>query len=347
MNRSSPTRSGGGRAATVAALALITVVGSGCSGGSEASNDPGDGSPSTPVTLVLDWSPNTNHAGIYLAEANGWYDEAGIDLTIIEPGENGALQALATDSADFAISTQEDLTPARAAGVPVVSVAAIIQHNTSSLISLADDGIVRPSDLDGHRYGGWGGPLESAILNSLVSCDGGDPESVEFVNVGETDYRIGLESDRYDAAWVYDGWDKIRLEQADVDTNSIPFADHLDCIPDWYTPLLATSQAMIDEHPETVGRFVDVTARGYRAAIQDPDAAAAALLAAAPELDTELVLASSRFLSTRYADDPAMWGHQDPAVWTRFTDYLDEAGMLSEPVDPMAAFTNRFIDAAE
>lgn len=296
------------------------------------------------VTVMLDWTPNTNHAGMYLALANGWYDDAGLDVQIIQPGEQGGLPALASGDAEFAVSVQEQLTPARAQGAPVVSVAAIIASNTSSLVALAADGVERPADLEGLRYGGFGGELETELVQTLVECDSGDPEAVEFVEVGNTDYRAGLERDFFDFVWIFDGWDGIRLEQAGLDTTSVRFADHVDCIPDWYTPLLATSEQMIADEPEVVRDFVAATARGYEQAIDEPAAAADALLAAAPELDEQLVRASAEYLADQYAPD-GPWGTQDTAIWEEFTVFLRSSGVLRDDIDVAAAWTNDFLPA--
>ena len=340
-------------------LALLTataLVLAACGGDDDTTGDttgatvaaPADAAPTTrPVTLVLDWTPNTNHGGIYLAEANGWYEEAGIDLEIIQPGTGGGLQAVASGSAEFAIDVQENIVPAQAEGVPVVSVAAIVQHNTSSLLSLASSGIAGPADLPGHRYGGWGGPLERALLDRLVECGGGDPAGVDFVEVGNTDYRVGLESGAFDVVWVYDGWDKLRLEQAGVDVSTIPFIGHTDCIPDWYTPLIATSTELSSADPELVAAFIGATSRGYEAAIADPTAAADALLAAAPELDEQLVRASAEYLAGQYTADAPRWGEQSAEVWEAFVGFLAEAGLLSErPADISGWFTNEFLPGA-
>lgn len=296
-----------------------------------------------PVTLVLDWTPNTNHGGIYLADQRGWYEEVGIDLDIIQPGDTGSLQALASGNAEFGISVQEQLVPARAAGVPVVSIAAIVENNTSSMMALTASGIERPADFAGHRYGGWGGQLETELIDRLVECDGGDPTAVDTVEVGNTDYRVGLERGAFDFVWVYEGWDKIRLEQEGVDITTLPFIDYEDCIPNWYTPLIATSESMIESDPELVTRFLTATARGYREAIADPPAAADALLAGAPELDPELVRASAQYLAGQYASDPDAWGHQRDEVWTGFVGFLVDAGLLEETIDIPAAYSNAFL----
>ncbi|MCB2413956.1 ABC transporter substrate-binding protein [Demequina sp. TTPB684] len=300
----------------------------------------------TPVTVVLDWTPNTNHTGLYLALANGWYEDAGLDVTVIEPGETSGLQLLAAGQADFAYSVAEGLLPARAAGADVVSLATVIEHNTSSLISLTSDGITRPRDLEGKRYGSYGSALEEAIISSLVACDGGDPALVEHTPLVSDDFRIGLTQDQFDVAWVMDAWDTIRLSDVDaMDVSTIAFRDWFDCIPDWYTPLIATSADQIAEHPETVRAFVEVTARGYGAAMEDPQAAADALMAAAPELDEALVTASAQWLADQYADAPETWGVQERATWEQFSQWLTDGGMLDGDPGVGEAWTNEFLPA--
>jgi ABC-type nitrate/sulfonate/bicarbonate transport system substrate-binding protein len=299
------------------------------------------------VTLVLDWTPNTNHSGIYLAKSKGWYRDAGLDVKIVQPGDNGSLQPLAAGRADFAISIAEEVIPARAQGLPVVSLAAIIRHNTSSLLALKSSGITRPRDLQGKTYGGYGGQLERALVSKLVRCDGGDPSKVKFVDVGNTDYRVGLTKHFYDFVWIFDGWDKIRLQQIDrLPVTSIPFAAHTDCIPDWYTPLIATNERLLHNDPGTVRKFMAATARGYREAMTHPDEAANSLLEAAPDLDPQLVRLSARYLATRYAPRPDAWGQQELSTWQRFADFLVQAGLVTKKVAAADTYTNAYLPKA-
>lgn len=299
----------------------------------------------TELTVLLDWTPNTNHSGIYIAKEKGWYKKAGLNVRIIEPGENSnATQMLATGKVDFAISTEEDLTPAIAQGLPVVSVAAILQHNTSSLYALKSSGITRPRDLAGKKYGGFGGQLEKALLNTLVSCDGGNPKAVKYVQVGNADYRVGLTKHFYDFFWGFDGWEGIEL--ADIDhlpIVRIPFSRYQKCLPDWYTPLIATSRKLINSDSAVVSKFMQATRQGYQDAMAHPGDAVAALMKAAPDLNRPLVAKSAQYLAKHYTDDPAKWGWQEKAVWSRMTRFLEKAGMVDGKVDVGKAFTNRFL----
>ncbi len=329
--------------AAIVAVILLGAVAAACGGSS------GDAGGLKKVSVMLDWTPNTNHAGMYLARAKGYYRRAGLDVRFLEPGQGAdPNQAVGAGTVDFGVSAAEQLVPARAAGVPVVSVAAIIQHNTSSIITLASSGITRPRELAGHTYGAFGGTFEKALVDALVSCDGGDPSKVHFTEVGDADYRQGLTGGHYDAVWVFDGWDVIRL--ADIDhlhIDRIEFRDYTRCIPDWYTPILVTSEKLIDHDPDLVRRFMHATAHGYRDAMADPDAAAKALLSGAKGLDPDLVQRSADYLSTRYAADPDAWGRQDPKVWARFVGFLEDHHITKPGFDTRAAFTDRFLPGSD
>lgn len=329
----------------LAVIALLAATAAACSSGGSSTD--AQGNELRHVTLMLNWTPNAQHAGIYAAQQLGYYEDEGIDLEIVEPAEAGVEPVVAAGRADFGLAQAESLLPARAAGVPVVSIATLLPHNDSSLMALADSGIRRPRDLEGHTYGGYGGSLETELINRLVACDGGDPSEVDFVEVGNVDYLTGMQRGRFDFAWVFNGWDALRAESVDgVDVDTIPFIDHTDCIPDWYTPLILTSESMIRDDPDLVTDFLAATSRGYWVAVDQPERAASLLLDAVPELDRDLVEASTVYHSTRFVDVDRPWGHQEAQVWADFADFLVDAGLLTEPIDTTEAFTDDFLPTA-
>ncbi len=293
------------------------------------------------VTLMLDWVPNTNHTGIYVALDQGWYAGEGIDLKIIQPGETGVEQVVGAGQAQFGISFAEWLTAARSEGVPIVSVAAIIEHNTSGFASRADKGLTAPADLEGKRYGGSGLDIERAMLSALMACEAADVAQVQFVDVGWADFFVVTEKE-VDFSWIYYAWTGIEAEVRQVPLNIIWLRDYLECVPDYYTPVIITNEALIADDPDLVRRFIAATARGYRYAIDNP-AEAAAILAEHAEADAELVRRSQEWLSPRYVEDAAQWGYQDMAVWERFTAWMYDNGLVSQPVDAAPAFTNEFL----
>jgi ABC-type nitrate/sulfonate/bicarbonate transport system substrate-binding protein len=119
--------------------------------------------------------------------------------------------------------------------------------------------------------------------------------------------------------------------------------DYLNCLPDYYTPILFTHQDMIAERPDVVAAFVQATARGYAYAIQHPAEAAEILIAAAPEVDADLIRASADWLAPLYQSDAPRWGQQSLDMWQGFSDFLVENGILAEGINAEAAFSNDFL----
>jgi NitT/TauT family transport system substrate-binding protein len=298
----------------------------------------------TDVTLVLNWTPNAHHLGVYAAKELGYYEDAGIDLEIVEPTQAGAEQAVGAGEAAFGISIAEAVLPARAQGVPIVSIATILPVNDSALMALASDGISTAADLGDKTYGGYGGPLETELISRLAECGGVDPASVNHVEVGNVDYLAGLEANRFDFAWVFAGWDALRaseIEGADIDL--VRFDDYEDCIPNWYTPLFITNETVLADDPDLVRAFLDATTRGYDLAIEDPEAATEAMLAAVPEMDEPLLQAAAAYYATRFAIDDEPFGTQDEATWADFAAFLLDAGLLESEVPVGETFTNDYL----
>lgn len=177
------------------------------------------------VTLMLDWVPNTNHTGIYVAQELGYFEESGLEVEIVEPGEVYPEAAVAGGAADFGISFQESVTLARAEGAPIVSIAAVLQHNTSGFASLAELDVQSPADFEGLRYGAWGSPSEVPTLEALMDCAGGRFERLEIVNIGFSDPLALLKEGEIDLAWIYYGWQGIQAEQMGIDLDVVLMED--------------------------------------------------------------------------------------------------------------------------
>lgn len=297
----------------------------------------------TPVIVMLDWFPNTNHTGLYVALDKGWYGEQGLDVEIVEPAEGSTLvQVVAAGQADFGISYQEEVSHARSEELPIVSVAAVIQHNTSGFASPKDRGITRPKDFEGKRYGSWGSPIERAVLDVLMSCDGGDVDQVEFIDIGWADYFTVVERD-VDFAWIYYGWSGVEAELRGLDLDVVMLSDWAECVPDYYTPVIITSEQEIADKPELVSSFMAATVRGYEFAIENPSEAADILLKHAPESDPDLVRRSQEWLSPRYQADAPRWGEQKLETWERYADWMADRDLLPRHIDADKAFTNEFL----
>ncbi|WP_163529009.1 ABC transporter substrate-binding protein [Halobacillus ihumii] len=311
-----------------------------CSSGEE-NNTASNTGEKQEVKLVLDWTPNTNHTGLYVAQAEGYFAEQGLNVEIMLPGEAGADQLVASGKADFGISAQETLTEARIQGVPVVSIGAIIQHNTSGFASPKNKGITSPEDFEGKTYGGWGAPVEKAVLSSLMEKDNADVEKVNIINMGNTDFFTAVKRD-VDFAWIYYGWTGIEAELRGQELNMMYLTDYSKKL-DYYTPVLTTSEKMMNENPETVEAFMAAVSKGYQFAIDHPDKAADILIEAVPNLDPELVRASQEWLSPKYQADAERWGQQDIKVWKNYAEWMYNHDLLDKKLKAKEAFTNEFL----
>ncbi len=293
------------------------------------------------VTIVLDWTPNTNHTGLYVAKDQGYFKEQGLDVEIIQPGDTGADQLVASGKADFGVSYQEGITQARVQGVPLVSIAAVIQHNTSGFASPVAKNIKTPKDFEGKTYGGWGSPVEKAVIDSLMKTENADVKKVDIINAGDADFFTMVKKD-VDFAWIYYGWTGVEAELRGEKLNMIYLTDYSKKL-DYYTPVLATNEKMIQNDPETVKAFVKAASQGYQYAIDQPDKAADILIKAAPDLDPKLVKKSQQWLADKYQDDAKQWGKQKLEVWENYANWMDDHGLLEGKFDPKKAFTNDFL----
>ncbi|UOR13534.1 ABC transporter substrate-binding protein [Halobacillus amylolyticus] len=293
------------------------------------------------IKLVLDWTPNTNHTGLYVAKAEGYFEEQGLDVEIMLPGEAGADQLVASGQADFGISAQETLTEARVQDIPIVSIGAIIQHNTSGFASPKEKNIKSPEDFEGKTYGGWGAPVEKAVLSSLMQKEGADVEKVDIINMGNTDFFTAVKRD-VDFAWIYYGWTGVEAELRGQELNMMYLTDYSDKL-DYYTPVLTTNEEMIADNPATVEAFMAAVSKGYQYAIDQPDKAADILIEAVPNLDPELVKASQEWLSPKYQADAERWGQQDLSVWKNYAEWMYDHDLLDKKLKAEEAFTNKFL----
>ena len=293
------------------------------------------------VVISLDWTPNTNHTGLYVAKDQGFFEEVGLEVEIIQPSGGTAEQLVASDKADFGITYQEQVTLARVEDIPIVSIAAIIQHNTSGFASLKERGIESPKDYEGKKYGGWNSPIEYATLKALMDKYDADVEQVEIITSGDTDFFVAIERD-IDFAWIFEAWTGIEAQLKGVELNYLDLGKEDENL-DYYTPVIITNENKIQNNADLVARFMQATVKGYEFTIKNHEEAAQILLDNAPELDEELVKASQEWLSSRYQDDAEQWGLQKKEVWDNYTNWLFERDLIEKNIDTSEAFTNDFL----
>ena len=323
-------------------LALCTALTLTACGGGEKPAESGNDK----ITFVLDWTPNTNHTGLYVALEKGYFAEAGLDVEVVQPPENGAEMLVGSGKAQFGVSFQDYIAPALLEGaeIPITAVAAIIQHNTSGIVSRAGEGMDTPAGLEGKKYATWDLPVEKATIGQVMAADGGDFSSVELIPSTVTDEVSALRTKSVDAIWIYYAWAGIACEVAGLDTDYFAFAD-IDPVFDFYTPVIIANNDYLAQNPEQARAFVAALSKGYEYAMENPKDAADILLKAAPELagNAELVYASQEWLAGEYQADAARWGEFDSARWEGFFRWLNENELLDGTIDPAAGFTNDYL----
>lgn len=318
----------------LAAACIVTLSGCGSQTSTEETKE---------VTLVLDYVPNTNHTGIYVAQNKGYFEEEGLKVNIIEPGDNNTSAALvAAGKGQFGISYQEDVTYALTAEepMPIKAIATIIQHNTSGFVTLKDSGITSPKDFEGKTYAGWQSLSEEAVIKAVMNNAGADFDKLTMVGAdgsGLSQLNSGI-----DILWEFKGWAIIKAEMEGMEFNYMPL-NTLDERLDYYTPVVITNNDMIENDPETVQKFMNAVKKGYEFAIDNPDEAAEILHEYIPDYDLDFLKESQAYLSAEYAKDADSWGVMNDSVWDGYTDFMYENGLISKKITAGEQYTNEFL----
>ena len=296
------------------------------------------------ITFVLDWTPNTNHTGLYVAQELGFFEEAGLEVEIVQPPEDGAVVLTASGKAQFGVSFQDSLAPAFVEGesLPVTAVASVIQHNTSGIISRAGEGMDSPKGMEHHTYATWNGAIELATVENVMEADGGDFSKLELIPSTVTDEVSALKTNSVDSIWIFYGWAGVKTELEGLETDYFAFAD-IDQVFDYYTPVIVANNQYLEEHPQEARAFLSALSKGYEFAIEHPKEAAEILCAAAPELDQVLVTASQEYLAEQYQADAPYWGYIDADRWNNFYQWVNDNELVEGKVLLNTGFTNDYL----
>ena len=330
-------------AALFAALMMVFCL-AGC-GGSGSEEETQDGATAKDITFVLDWTPNTNHTGVYVADKLGYFEEAGLNVEIVQPPDDGAEAMVASGQAQLGVSFQDYLVPAFAGEqktMPITAVAAILQHNLSGIMSPKELGIVSPAKLEGHTYATWELPIEQAILKECVEEDDGDFSKVELIPEAIDDEVSALKAGQVDSIWVYYGWAGINAEIKDYPINYFAFKD-IDDAFDYYSPVIIANDDFLADDPDTAKAFLAAVAKGYEYAAENPKESADILLEANPEIDKDLAYASQEYLAGEYIADADQWGVIDAERWNEFYEFINEKGLAEQEIPMDTGFTVEYL----
>ncbi len=291
------------------------------------------------VKIALDWTPNTNHSGIYVAKDQGYYQNAGLDVEIIQPAQMATESLVSTNKVQFGVSFMPNLILSNENnGTDLQSIMALVGTDGSGFASRKNKKIKTPKDFENKTYCGSGSDVEIAIINSMMKEVGANPQ---LVNYQTTNINFLNAPSTCDFMWIYDGWEAIIADEAGIDYNMIYFNDYL---PEQYAPILITNQEYIEKNPELVQKFVSATQKGYQKAIENPELATNTLIKYSPELagDEKVVKKSQQKLSKYYQNkNQPVYGYQSPIVWGNYQQFMIENKFILNT--KLQYFTNEFL----
>jgi ABC-type nitrate/sulfonate/bicarbonate transport system substrate-binding protein len=286
----------------VAAAAALALLAAGC-GGSGPSDSRRE------ATLVLDFTPNAVHAGIYTMLSRDYDGAESTDLTVREPSSStDSVKLLLARRADFAILDIHDLAIAREKGRDVVGVMALVQTPLAAI--LVRPGPRRPTELEGRRVGISGLPSDTAVLRSVVSGDGGNPDRVRRVTIGFNAVPALL-SKRVDGVVAFWNAEGVALRARRPDIREFRVDRY--GAPPYPELVLCVARETLQDEPGLVRRVVAAIRRGYEEALADPESAVSALVDAVPGLKRELVARELEAVQPSFTSGVRRFGQLDRA----------------------------------
>lgn len=300
-------------------LALSTLLG--CSPADE---------PAAPhsVRFALDWAPNTNHIGVFVAEALGYFDEAGVEVEILPYASTPVSELVSAGAADFGIAGQAVVQLARTSGLDVISTYRITQTEVGEVVYLSDD-ITRPADLDGLTFGGFGSPLYSSMVRAMVRHDGGEGDFTEVIL--DTGAYDALAGGSVDFTLSVSTWESLQAELDGRPYRSFAYQDY--GLPELQAVGIISSDAFLADEPEAADAFIGAVQRGYQYAADNPTEAAELLIEANPEVlgnAEELVRRSVETLAQDgyFVADGVTTGAANPSTWADYGAFLLDNAIL-------------------
>jgi putative hydroxymethylpyrimidine transport system substrate-binding protein len=327
------------RHALLCALAAFALVAAGCG---EKSQTVAAGS-SEPFTVVLDYLPNADHAGIYAAQARGEFRKAGLDVKLVTPADPAApLRQLQAGRADLALTYEPELLLVRDKGINLVGVSALVTQPLTSIMAVKGSGVRDVRDLQGKTVGTAGIPYQDAYLDTILKRAG--VTDVKRVNVG-FNLVPAMVSKRVDATlgafWNVEG---VQL-QRDKRDPTILKVDDLG-VPTYDELVFAAKREELDPaEASKIRRFIQALRRGTEAVEADPAVGADALVAAEPDLDRDTVLAQIKATLPAFkpANPEAPYGFLDPGAWDRYSNWMRANGLITQPTKNADPITTEFL----
>ena len=312
---------------TVVAAALLAVVVGGCGSSQDGSSGT---TGSAPVSIALDWTPNTNHIGIFVAEQLGYYNDEGLDVKILPYASTQPETLVAHGKADFAVGNQAGVAYARASGEDVLQVMANIAKTQYAIgVQASNKALQSPKDLDGKTYAGFGTPDEGPELEYVIKADGGTGV-FKTVTLNTTAYEA-VYNNSADFTIAVTTWEGIQAKLLGKPMRFFEFTDY--GFPTQYSSVIESSNKYLEANSDTAKKFLAATQKGYQYAQDHPVEAAKLLVKANPQTikDAKLAQQSALMLAGDgyYEGAGGKIGPVDAAIWKKYGSFLYSSKLLT------------------
>lgn len=310
------------------------------------------------LAFALDWTPNTLHAGYFIAEAEGYFKKSQLDVAFVTPEEDHYATTPAKKLADrkvhIAVAPSESVISFNTlpSAVPLVAIAAVLQKDTSAIVTRSDSGITRPAQLDGKTFASYHARFEDDIVRALVKADGGQGDLV-ISNPDKLEMWRTVAEGTADATWVFLPWEGPKAKrEANVTFNAFRLSDYH--IPYGFSPLLVTHEELIEQEPNLLQAFVRAVERGWRFVADHPSRAAEILCAHITHPDfqnKEMIEESLKMLRPAILDDGGRWGFMEGTRWLSWIEWMIDTEVLKNTagtpinfgqIDTSMLYTNDF-----
>lgn len=298
------------------------------------------------IKLALDWTPNINHIGFFVAQQKGFYNEDGLEVEIMDPSaDNYSLtpaKKVERGLADFALCPTESVISYRTKQKPfgLIAVAAVLQNDLSAIAVKSSSKIDSPRDLDGKIYSSYEARYEDGIVQEMIKNDGGKG-NIEIIYPEKLGIWDSLIQGKSDATWVFLNWEGVEAKDFDEDLTYFKLADY--GIPYSYSPVIVADESKLDERLVSYQSFIKATREGFVHAAKEQAEATSILQRFIPEKDKNIDLHAALKMTAPHFLAEGKWGNIQSKRLQDFLQWLRERNLEDSSIEVKELFTNRLL----
>ncbi|MEM9932124.1 MAG: ABC transporter substrate-binding protein [Bacteroidota bacterium] len=299
------------------------------------------------LSLALDWTPNINHIGFFIAQEKGFFQDLGLAVTITDPSmDNYALtpaKKVELGQADLALCPTESVISYRTKANPfdLLGIATIFQEDLSAIVVKADSAIYSPKDLDGKSYASYHARYEDKIVQQMIRNDGGKGD-IQIVYPEKLGIWDTVLNGQVDATWIFTNWEGVEAASGNSPLRYFKMKDF--GIPYAYSPMMAGSERKILAREDVFSKFLFACRQGFLFAVQEPDTSVAILRPHLPEKDQQIDLLKALTLSQPAFGQEEGWGRMEEDMVDRFLQWIYDHKLEAYPLKVEDLMTNKLID---